>query len=520
MDELATVLLKLGAGLGAFLLGMRHLSEGLQAASGEGLRRFMSFATGRRAAGVATGFASTLVVQSSSIIVVMLVGFVTSGLMTLAESVNVLVGANVGTTLTIWLMAFAPSPDILGLAVLTVGALLYFPFRAGRLHDVGLALMGLGLVFIGMHYMKLGVAPIRESPRLSAALRSLAAVDFATVCFVALASALFTAVIQSSAASILIFMTLASEGVITYETAVAALFGANIGTTATGWLAAMGGSRAAKRVAAAHTLTNLAGSLILLPLVLPVFVPLGRALFPATRVMVPIAFTDTLFAVLRGALTLPFVAPFTRLLERLIPNRSDEQPHLSALSGRIAVSPVLALVQASREIAFMAESIDDLLAHVRSVLTGEDAERAERHVYRREEILDNVQKEVTVFIGKLLEKRLTPALADHAGRLVRLADEYESASDEARAIVKAWRRGGATLSETDLALVLDIHDRLADFRLADSAEIKSRIAAVRQTKIAAIGYGANVESSIAALDMLTAYDHLRLCLASIAETRA
>ena len=187
MNELLNIVVTLCGGLGLFLLGMRHLSDGLQSASGERIRRVIGFTTTNRPAGVVTGIVSAIVVQSSSVVSVMLVGFVTAGLMSLAQAVNVLVGANIGTTATVWLMAFAPSPEILGLALAVAGSLAYFPFRRGRVRHVGLALIGLGLVFLGMAFMKQGVAPIRESPELSAALGRLAATSLPSAAAVALA---------------------------------------------------------------------------------------------------------------------------------------------------------------------------------------------------------------------------------------------------------------------------------------------------------------------------------------------
>ena len=274
------VLVTVAGGLGVFLLGMKHLSEGLQAVAGRELRRFMALATTHRAAGVGTGIVSTVLVQSSSIITVMLVGFVSSGLMTLQQAINVIIGANVGTTATVWIVAFAPDPQVLGLVGLGLGGMIYFFLRGDRLHDLGLAVLGLGLVFLGMYFMSKGVLPIRQNPSIQAAFTRMEATTLGGVALVALVAAAFTAVIQSSAASIAIAMTLAAQNLITYEMAIAVLFGANIGTTMTAWLAAFSGTAAAKRTALAHTLSNVIGSLIFLPFVLPVLVPLGEALFP------------------------------------------------------------------------------------------------------------------------------------------------------------------------------------------------------------------------------------------------
>ena len=144
MKEMIETLCTIVGGLGIFLLGMKHLSEGLQATVGGSLRKFMSHATGHRIYGVGTGIVSTIIVQSSSIITVMLVGFVSMALMTLPQAFSVLIGANIGTTATVWIMAFAPKPQMLGLCGLAFGGVLYFFFRGDRVHNVGLTLMGLG----------------------------------------------------------------------------------------------------------------------------------------------------------------------------------------------------------------------------------------------------------------------------------------------------------------------------------------------------------------------------------------
>lgn len=522
---------------------MRHLSDGLQGASGEGLRHFMQLATLRRMAGVATGAVATLLMQSSSIVTVMLVGFVTSRLMTLLESIYVLVGANIGTTFTIWLIAFAPSPEMLGLGTLTLGMLFYYPFRRGKLRHVGRALVGLGLVFLGMYFMKAGVEPIKSSPTLTSALASLDATTLWSVLAVAAASAAFTAVIQSSAASILIFMTFASQGLVSYETAVAALFGANIGTTATLWLATIGsGGSAARRLALAHTLTNLVGSLVCIPFALSVFVPLGKWLFPdwQTRMMVPIAITDTIFSLVRGVLVFPFARQITKFLEWLVPEKADEKPHLSAFNASGRLSPVIACEQAAEEVCFMAESVSDLMTHVRLALAGDANEKTVKHIYKREEILDNIQSEVTTFLGEVMLRSLPSATAERARRLLRLADEFESASDEAPAILRALDRIRAENDElggSDLAMILDIHDhadRISHFTRDDlknftaqkewaqlSSDLKKRLTDARQMQLLRVGTsGSSAASVLAALDILNAYDRIRSYSMNIAETCA
>jgi len=190
-----TILVIVGGGLGTFLLGMKHLSEGLQAVSGSGLRRFMSVATTHRLAGVGTGVLSTMIVQSSSIITVMVVGFVSSGLMNLSQAINVIIGSNIGTTATAWLIAFAPDVKMLGLCVVLVGAALYFFQGRERLHDIGLALMGLGCIFMGLYWMKEGMEPVRSMPAVVEAFKSLDATTAWGLVKCVLVSLVFTAVV-------------------------------------------------------------------------------------------------------------------------------------------------------------------------------------------------------------------------------------------------------------------------------------------------------------------------------------
>ena len=557
MRDILLVLVTVFGGLGVFLLGMKHLSEGLQAVAGRELRRFMALATTHRAAGVGTGIVSTILVQSSSIITVMLVGFVSSGLMTLQQAINVIIGANIGTTATVWIVAFAPDPQVLGLLGLGFGGMLYFFFRGERVHNLGLAVLGLGLVFLGMYFMSKGVLPIRQNPDIQAAFTRMGATTLGGVALVALVAALFTAVIQSSAASIAIGMMLAAQQLITYEMAIAILFGANIGTTMTAWLAAIGGSAAAKRTAFAHTLSNVIGSLVFLPFVLPVFVPMGQMLFPHWNavtetakgplllgVMAPIAITDTVFSVLRGLLFFPFVKPFAALVERIVPQREEEKPHLSVLKIGVKLSPVIACDQALLEIQFMRESNLDLLCCARQVIAGESDEAVERHIAHREDILDNVQREVTEFLGSIMTKRLPQDVAARAGRLLRLTDELESVSDEAAQIlkvIKRLRKQGQRISDVSAALLLQVYDRVQAFAekvtpwirsprpaidveavQAESKAIHEFIRECRRTQLGRIG-PEDPDSPLRVLgelDIINACERVRAYYLNIAETLA
>jgi len=494
VKEILTILLTVLGGLGIFLLGMKHLSEGLQAAAGNGLRKFMAYATGLRAVGVATGIVSTIIVQSSSIITVMLVGFVSTALMTLPQAFAVLIGANIGTTATIWIIAYAPDPQMLGFIGLAIGGAMYFFLRGEKIHHLGLTVIGLGLVFLGLYFMSKGVAPIKQNPEFAAVFTKMSADSMVGVLSIAGMATLLTAIIQSSAATIAIAMALAAQGLITYEVAIAVLFGANIGTTATGWIAAIGGSADAKRTALSHTLSNFIGSLVFVWF-FPLFVALGKAIFPNYNVaettivsgqavqafkhmMAPIAVTDTVFAICRGLLFFPIVGPFTRLIEKLIPQPDNEKPHLSMLRIGAKISPVIACDQALMEIDFMKSSDLELIDCVRKVLSGATVEDTgpEKHIIHREDILDNVQKEVTEFLGSIMSKRLPMDVAERARRLLRLTDELESVSDECAKILKVVKRLRSqkqAISSVSETLLLAVHDKVAAFAMDVTPLIRS-----------------------------------------------
>ncbi len=560
MKEILTILLTVAGGLGIFLLGMKHLSEGLQSAAGGGLRKFMSHATSHRIVGVGTGIISTIIVQSSSIITVMLVGFVSTALMTLPQAFAVLIGANIGTTATIWIIAYAPDPQMLGFVGLAIGGAMYFFLRGEKVHHIGLTVIGLGLVFLGLYFMSKGVMPIRENPDIARMFQAMSASNYAGALLVALCAVLLTAVIQSSAATVAIAMTLAAQQLITYEVAIAVLFGANIGTTATGWLAAIGGTAEAKRTALAHTLSNIIGSCVFIWF-LPLFVRMGQAIFPnwneastqivsgrpvetLTHIMAPIAVTDTVFAICRGVLFFPFVRPFSRFIERLIRQPENEKPHLSALKIGAKISPVIACDQALLEVNFMKESNLELLSCVRKVLTDEADEDDEKHILHREDILDNVQREVTEFLGSMMSKRLSIDVAERAQRLLRLTDELESISDECAQVLKVVRRlrkNRQRISEVSAALLLDVHDRVTLFAAAvtplirsprgviplekiqgESRELHEYVRECRRIQLGRVGPedpGSSIRV-LGELDIINAYERVRAYYLNCAETLA
>ncbi len=557
MKDTLLILLTVAGGLGTFLLGMKHLSEGLQAISGSGLRKVMSIATTHRLAGIGTGIVTTTIVQSSSIITVMVVGFVSSGLMNLQQAINVIIGSNIGTTTTAWIIAFAPDVKMLSLAVVSLGALFYFFLKNETVRNTGLTLMGLGFIFMGLYWMKEGMDPVKDMPQVIEVFKSLDATSVVGMLKCLIVSLVFTVIVQSSAATTAIAMTLAQQGILPFSAAAATVFGMNIGTTITAWLAAFNGSAEAKRTAMAHTLFNVAGTIIIMPFFVPVIIPLATSLFPhynatvmvngvATypHIAAPMAAIHTVFNLITAALFFPFIKQFAHLVEKIIPQKEHEKPHLSVLTNATLLSPVIACDQALLELKFMRDSDLMLLDCLKKVLTGIDEPRTREHILHREDVLDNVQREITEFLGKVMLKRLPSDVAERARRLLRMTDELESVSDETAAILKVITRlekKNQKMSERSREMLLSVHNRVTayaekvsklivspriPFNLqeiqAESHEIHELVRTCRQQQLNQIGPDDpnSALRVLGKLDILNAYARIRAYYVNVAETLA
>ena len=366
-----------------------------------------------------------------------------------------------------------------------------------------------------------------------------------------------TVIVQSSSIITVMAVGFVSSGLLNLTQAINVIIGSNIGTTATAWLAAFNGSALARQTALAHTLFNVAGTVVIIPFFVPVILPVATSFFPNyaeaavvngvttyPNVAAPMAAIHTLFNLITTALILPFVKPFARLVARIIPADAAEKPHLSALSTTGHISPVIACDQALLEVAFMRDSDLDLMKGVRKVLTGEADQKLEDHIAHRENVLDNVQREVTEFLGRIMVKRVPAEVAERARRLLRLSDELESVSDEAATILKATRRlrkNGQTFSEPSQRVLLDIHDRAMAFAERVSSLLRSPrpafdlgavqneskvfhglIRTSRQGQLNRIGPNdpASPMRVLAELDILNAYERIRAYYLNCAETLA
>ena len=392
-------------GLGIFLLGMKQISDGLQAVAGPRMRKLVAAATTNRFAGVTTGAVVTGIIQASAVTTVMVVGMVTSGIMTLMQAINVIIGANIGTTVTAWLVAIFPKLDAtFGLGLAGFSALVYLFAKKESLKYWGLIFLGLGLIFYGLDLVKGNMSPLAATEGFINALKSFEVSDPITgfsvwgVLKCIIVGAVATALIQSSSATTAIAVVLVTQRMISFDTAATLVLGMNIGTTVTTWFAAIGAPTEARRAALAHTLFNLIGVVVMAPF-FPVVLPIADKMFgisqmDATALGFAVAGIHTAFNIVNTAFFLPFTSQFAWLITRIIPDaKIHESPRLTVLNP-LKLAPVVAVEQARKEVEIMSTRCEKLIDDVRLVLIGETSEELENGVFHAEEELDILQHEV------------------------------------------------------------------------------------------------------------------------------
>ena len=465
-------------GLGIFLLGMKQISEGLQAVAGPRMRKLVAAATTNRFAGVLTGAVVTGIIQASAVTTVMVVGMVTSGIMTLMQAINVIIGANIGTTVTAWLVAIFPKLDAtFGLGLAGFSALIYLFAKRESWKYWGLIFLGLGLIFYGLDLVKSNMSPLSQTESFIEALKSFAVTDPVTNTFsiwgmlkCIVVGAVATALIQSSSATTAIAVVLVTQRMISFDTAATLVLGMNIGTTVTTWFAAIGAPTDARRAALAHTLFNLIGVVIMAPF-FPMVLPLADKMFgisqmDTTALGFAVAGIHTAFNIVNTVIFLPFTSQFAWLITRIIPaSKIHELPRLTVLNP-LKLAPVVAVEQARKEVELMSTRCESLLDSVRAALNGEISEETENMIFHSEEELDILQHEVSQFLGVIMTTNLPSDVANRARMLLRVADELESISDDIAALLKQFirmRKANMKLSERGQTDIESLHDMCRTF---------------------------------------------------------
>jgi len=471
-------------GLGVFLLGMKFMSEGLQAVSGDRLRKIIGVATNNRVMGVLMGLLVTMLVQSSSVTTVMVVGFVNSSIMSLMQAIGVILGANIGTTITGWILVL--NIGKWGLPILGISAFFFLFSKNERLRYIGMTIMGIGMVFYGLELMKNGFKPLRSNEEFNAWFQAFQATTYLGIIKCAAVGMVLTMIVQSSSATLGITIGLAAMGVIEFRTAAALVMGENIGTTVTALLASIGTTTNAKRAAYAHFFFNIIGTawfIALFPLAIGAlsrlvewktgFNPLEIHIDSMDEkefgliVTAGIALTHSTFNIANVLVFLPFTGLLAKMVTKLVPEKeADEVGHLTYLDVRMLDTPSLGIVQSQGQLNFMAESVEGMMDQLRTCLDGEASQKTEGKIFHREEILDNVQKEIFLFLSNMVSGQVPHEVTTKAHMQMRIADEYESLSDYIANVLKATKK----MEQNKLPLdgpakqkLLELHDRVAAY---------------------------------------------------------
>lgn len=437
--------LRLLGALALFLYGMKMMSEALQKVAGSKMHNILSAMTSNRFLGLFTGFLVTTIIQSSSATTVMVVSFVNAGLITLGESIGVIMGANIGTTVTGWIISilgFKADISAYALPAIGLGMPLLFSKRSSR-RSWGEFVLGIALLFMGLSFLKDSVPDISSSPQLFEFLKDYTGRGYLSIFIFLTIGTILTIVIQSSSATMALTLVMCSQGWIPYEMAVAMVLGENIGTTVTANIAAAVGNISARRAAMVHLVFNLMGVIWLLILFYP-FVGLidkivvynsGRSPYTDLEV-VPFALAafHTVFNLTNSFVFIWFTKFIEKVVMWLIPAREseDEEFHLRFITTGMLSTAELSLIQAKKEIQFYAKHSKKMFGFVRKLMSEESESKFSKlygKIERYERISDNVEVEIANYLTKVNHGKLSDSGRRRARAMLKLVGEIESIGD-------------------------------------------------------------------------------------------
>ena len=444
-------------GLCLFLFGMDLMGQALERRAGGRLRTLLDKMTGRVMTGFLTGMAITAVIQSSSATTVMVVGFVNSGLMTLRQAINVIMGANVGTTVTAWLLSLAGissgnvwidllKPTSFTPVLALVGIILYMSCKSGKRKDTGVILLGFATLMFGMDTMSGAVAGLKDVPAFAQLF-----VAFKNPVLGVLAGAVLTGIIQSSSASVGILQALAVTGQVSYAAAIPIIMGQNIGTCVTALLSSVGTNKNARRAAVVHLMFNVIGVVVLLAafcIVKAVFAP---AILQAPATMYGIAVAHSCFNVICTAILLPCGGLLEKLAVRLVPDGPQEMAEQPVeLDERLLATPPLALQQCRAVAEEMAACAAEALNRGLDAFSAYTPELAEG-IRRDEKRCDRYEDALGTYLVRLSTQQMGAAESEEATELLKTIGDFERISDHAVNVLESaeeLRTKGLTFSKT------------------------------------------------------------------------
>jgi len=446
---IVNVLIQTIGGLGLFILGMKMMTDGLQLSAGKRIKKILGAVSSNRVIGCLAGAGVTAMVQSSSATTVMLIGFVSAGLMTLQQAVGVILGANIGTTVTAQLIAFKLTAA--ALPAIAVGVYMKFFTRQKKYRYIGEIILGFGLLFFGMTVMKQGLAPIKHDPTFLQFFTTFDPGTAGGLLLCVLIGALLTILVQSSSATIGLTMTLATQGLLTFPGAMALVMGENIGTTITAELATIGSSNInAHRAARAHTMFNVIGVTIML-IIFPYFIdfikfvtmfmfegPLDQVVEgDIVNVARYIANGHTLFNVINGTIFLIFLPLLIKVAVLLSPKEDPAEDiyRMPNFSTKFDDTPIAALAKTRSEIIRMSDVAANTLED--TILRIEDRDYKKLSKWKRiEDYLDDMQLEITSYLSRLYQSDLSQSEAKEISSLMRMTNNIERIGDSVENIAQ------------------------------------------------------------------------------------
>jgi phosphate:Na+ symporter len=454
--------LQLIGALGIFIFGMKIFSDALQKVAGNKLRSILKGMTRNRFVGVLTGFGTTAITQSSSTTTVMVVSFVNAGLLTFIESTGVIMGANIGTTITAWLVSiFGFKFQITPVAISVIG--IFFPFLFSgnvKLRNIAESMIGFGILFIGLEFIKNAVPNISDNPEMFQFLDSFTDFGFwSTLLFVFVGTTL-TLLTQSSSAATAITLVMLVQGWITFPIAAAMVLGENIGTTVTANIAALVGNVHAKRAARFHFFFNVVGVIWMLVVITPflqmidwaitnIVVPDSPSIFmdteeSRTNATLALSLFHTLFNVLNVTVMFAFVPLLVRFIERIQPEKGGEESFkLEYINAGLMSSPELSMAQAKKEIVLFAKLIEKMHYSLNGLVFKGDKKRRKfiEKMMKREEITDRLEIEIAEYLLKISENtNLTTEATRKVRNMHRIVNELERLGDLYYQLSKIFER--------------------------------------------------------------------------------
>ncbi len=440
----------LGA-LGMFLYGMNLMSSGLQKAAGDKMRNLLSSMTSTPFKGVLTGFGVTSIIQSSSATTVMVVGFVSAGLLTLGQAIGVIMGANIGTTMTAWIISifgFKADISILAIPLMAVGFVLNST-KKDKVKSIGEFIIGFALLFLGLSLMKNSIPDLQSTPQVLSFIQGWSGKGFLSIILFLLLGTVLTLILQSSSATVALTLIMLNMGWLEYDMAAAMVLGENIGTTITANIAAMVGNINAKRAAFAHTFFNVFGVIWAVAFFHP-FVSLAQwvvsllGVDEQTSLVYGISMFHTLFNLINTCILIWFTKVIEKVVTWVIKDKKDsvkEPNRITYLDSGLIDTPELAISEACKETTHFAKVMKNGLEYIRSAISASDTKESfqpyKEKLIKYEEISDRIEYEVATFLNKLDKSHISDRSSELVRALHRICKELESIGDSGESVCKS-----------------------------------------------------------------------------------